>query len=186
MHLYYPDIAHGIDVAAESKRLAGVTFAARAADADVPQAHVGYADAADLNEGETDIAGNDGAAAVAAFERVLDRHPADARATFGLAVASLLDRQGDRAQELFEKIVAAGAVPGAGPDHPDARMLSWSHVYLGRLYDVQGDRDHAVAEYRAALAVDGAPDQAKVAAQHGVDQSFQTPKRADDPGNAHR
>jgi tetratricopeptide (TPR) repeat protein len=186
IHLFYPDIAHGIDVAAESKRLAGVQFAARTADSDVPQAHVGYADAADLNEGETDIAANNGAAAVAAFQRVLDRHPADARATFGLAFASLLVHQADRAQQLFEQIVAAGAVPGSGTDHPDARMISWSHVYLGRLYDVQGDRDHAVAEYRAALAVDGAPDQAKAAAQHGVDQSFQTPKRADDPGNAHR
>jgi len=186
MHLEYPDVARGIDVAAESRRLADVQFAPRTANTEVGEAHVGYADAADLNEGESDIAANNGPAAAAAFQRVLARHPNEARATFGLAVASVLSGQGDRAEELFEKIVAAGAVPGSGLDHPDARMLSWSHVYLGRLYDVQGDRDHAVVEYRAALAVEGAPDQAKAAAQHGVDQSFQTPKRADTPGNAQR
>jgi predicted Zn-dependent protease len=69
-------------------------------------------------------------------------------------------------------------------DRPDAHTLSWSHVYLGRLYDVQGNRDQAVAEYRAALSVEGAPDAAKAAAQGGVDQAFQAPKRADAPGNA--
>jgi hypothetical protein len=57
-------------------------------------------------------------------------------------------------------------------------------VYLGRLYDVQGDRDHAVAEYRAALSIDGAPDGAKAAAQKGVDQSFATPNHANGPGNS--
>jgi hypothetical protein len=72
------------------------------------------------------------------------------------------------------------------PDRPDARVLSWSHVYLGRLYDVQGNRDQAVAEYRAALLVDGAPDEAKAAAQHGVDQSFAPPNRTNNPGNAQR
>jgi hypothetical protein len=54
------------------------------------------------------------------------------------------------------------------------------------LYDVQGNRDQAVAEYRAALLVDGAPDEAKAAAQHGVDQSFAPPNRTNNPGNAQR
>ena len=60
---------------------------------------------------------------------------------------------------------------------PDPSNLSWSHIYLGRMYDVEGQRDLAVAEYRAALAVAGAPESARAAAQHGVDAGYQTPSR---------
>ena len=198
MKLYYPNLVRGINVAVESRRLADVKFAARTAEVARPHIAVGYADTADLTEGESEIALNNGAAAAAAFERYLTRHPSEARALFGLAVASLMQNQAERAQQLFEQIVAAGAPAGsapsagsagdsdAGTDRPDAHTLSWSHVYLGRLYDVQGNRDQAVAEYRAALSVEGAPDAAKAAAQKGVDQGFQAPKRADAPGNAQR
>jgi tetratricopeptide (TPR) repeat protein len=187
-----------INVAAESRRLAGVQFAPRTAEVERPHVAVGYADIADLTEGESEIALNNGSAAAAAFERVLSRRPGEARAMFGLAVASLMQNQAERAQELFEQIVAAGsaASPASGTgsaagsdavsDRPDARTLSWSHVYLGRLYDVQGNRDQAVAEYRAALSVEGAPDAAKAAAQRGVDQGFEAPKPAASPGNAQR
>jgi tetratricopeptide (TPR) repeat protein len=198
MNLYYPNLVHGINVAAESRRLAGVQFAPRTAEVERPHVAVGYADIADLTEGESEIALNNGSAAAAAFERVLSRRPGEARAMFGLAVASLMQNQAERAQELFEQIVAAGsaASPASGTgsaagsdavsDRPDARTLSWSHVYLGRLYDVQGNRDQAVAEYRAALSVEGAPDAAKAAAQRGVDQGFEAPKPAASPGNAQR
>ncbi|MGB6545167.1 MAG: hypothetical protein WBE97_06035 [Candidatus Acidiferrales bacterium] len=191
MNLYYPELARGIDVGAEAQRLANVKFAPRTEDLPQPHVAVGYADNADLTEGDQDIALNSADAAAAAFERVLVRHPAEARAVFGLAVASLMQNNPGRAQELFEQVIAAGAAVGTGAaqsaggdlDRPDARMLSWSHVYLGRLYDVQGNRDQAVAEYRAALSVAGAPDAAKAAAQKGVDQGFAAPKRADSPGN---
>jgi tetratricopeptide repeat protein len=199
MSLYYPDLVHGINVAAESQRLATLKFAARTEAVAQPHVAVGYADAADLTEGEQQIALNNGDAAAASFQRVLARRPDEPRALFGLAIASLMQKQAQRAQELFEQIVAAAAAagpataPGAAgppsampPDRPDARVLSWSHVYLGRLYDVQGNRDQAVAEYRAALLVDGAPDEAKAAAQHGVDQSFAPPNRTNNPGNAQR
>ncbi|MGB6429448.1 MAG: tetratricopeptide repeat protein [Candidatus Acidiferrales bacterium] len=196
MNLYYPDLVHGINVAAEMRRLAGVQFAPRTAEVARPHIAVGYADNADLIEGEAAIAANDANSAAASFERVLTRHPGESRALFGLAVASLMQSRAERAEQLFLQIVAAA--PGAGPasgtgstpatdaptDPPDARTLSWSHVYLGRLYDVQGNRDQAVAEYRAALSVEGAPDAAKAAAQKGVDQGFQAPQHTDDPGNA--
>jgi hypothetical protein len=199
MSLYYPDLVHGINVAVEAQRLATVKFAARTEDVEQPHVAIGYADNADLTQGEQDIAMNNADGAAAAFERVLARHPNEARAVYGLAVASLMQNQAGRAEELFEKIVAEGAAPTAADaapapgalsapaddlDRPDARMLSWSHVYLGRLYDVQGDRDHAVTEYRAALSVEGAPDAAKAAAQKGVDQSFAMPNHADGPGNS--
>ena len=34
----------------------------------------------------------------------------------------------------------------------DPRMLAWSHIYLGRIFDIQEKREVAVEHYRAALA----------------------------------
>jgi hypothetical protein len=52
-------------------------------------------------------------------------------------------------------------------------MLAWSHVYLGRIFDLEEDRTSAINEYQAALAVVGAPESALVAAQQGVKSAYQ-------------
>jgi Flp pilus assembly protein TadD len=130
----------------------------------------------DLAEGQRQISARNGAAAAASFERVLATHPDDERATYGLAVASALQGKPDQARELFTKVIAAAQNPLAGPDrHSDPSNLSWSHIYLGRMYDVEGKRDLAVVEYRAALAVQAAPDSARTAAQRGIDVGYRTP-----------
>ena len=109
---------------------------------------------------------------------MLATRPDDERATYGLAVASALQGKPDQARELFTKVIAAAQNPLAGASaHPDPSNLSWSHIYLGRMYDVEGKRDLAVLEYRAALAVSGAPDTARTAAQRGIETGYQTPAR---------
>ena len=57
----------------------------------------------------------------------------------------------------------------------DPRTLAWSHIYLGRLYDVVPDRQKAMAEYHAALTVrDSRPD-TKAAAEKGLKEAFTQP-----------
>ena len=190
MSYYLPDLIKGIDVAGETRRLRGVKFAeaASASDATPPpgSAHVAAspsaasADPVDeyLAEGQRQISARNGAAASASFERVLAAHPDDLRATYGLAVASALSGKPDRARELFSKVIAASkSSPTQGPAGPDPANVSWSHIYLGRMYDVEGQRDLAVAEYQAALAVAGAPESARTAARRGVETGYQTPSR---------
>jgi tetratricopeptide (TPR) repeat protein len=189
MGYYLPDLIKGIDVAAEQRRLRGVKFAEAApAGAQAPENNRSGAKPAvaaasaplddDLAEGQRQIAARNGAAAAASFERVLATHPEDESATYGLAVASALQGKPDQARDLFNKVIAAAQNPLAGPGvHSDPSHLSWSHIYLGRMYDVEGKRDLAVVEYRAALAVAGAPDSARTAAQHGIEAGYQTPSR---------
>jgi tetratricopeptide (TPR) repeat protein len=184
MSLYFPDLIRGINLTAEARREAALKFAA--SEEQTPAADTNSnAPAADpdLVAGEQQIAMGHPEAAAAAFERVLARQPDCARALYDLAVASLLQSRADRAEQLFLQVVEAGMKAPPGPAHPDAETLSWSHVYLGRLYDVAGNRDQAVAEYQDALAVAGAPDSARAAAQRGITQSYQTPKRDAGPGN---
>jgi hypothetical protein len=58
------------------------------------------------------------------------------------------------------------------------RTLAWSHIYLGRLYDImpQPDRQKAIAEYQAALIVRDAQPDTKAAAEQGLKQPFVAPK----------
>ena len=189
MSLYFPDLIRGIDLTAEEKRDAALQFAPSEIQSPEPVTATSAPlppEDPDLVAGERQIAMDHGDEAAAAFERVLARQPDCARALYGLAVASLLQSRAERAEQLFLQVVAAGANAPPGPARPDAGTLSWSHVYLGRLYDVAGNRDQAVAEYQDALAVAGAPDSARTAAQRGIAQSYQTPKRGAGPRGGSR
>jgi hypothetical protein len=128
---------------------------------------------------------------------VLKQDPSQPRAIYGLAIASVLSGKAAVARDLFEKVVAAGSaassgsVPSAGSAAssgsvpsigssansqsgatPDPNLLAWSHIYLGRIHDLEGERDQALGEYQAALAVSGAPESAKTAAQRGVQVAY--------------
>jgi tetratricopeptide (TPR) repeat protein len=202
MSYYFPDLIDGIDLAAEQKRLQNFQFAAlqevgpeKAAPGGVragsQPGQTGDAQSeleSALAQGDHEIALQDAAAAGKTFEKILAKYPENARATFGLAVASLLNHDADRAQELFEKLVAAaaagqatsaepagqapGQAPAAAGAAPDPGIVSWSHVYLGRLHDFAEERDQALVEYRAALGIAGAPEAVRVAAQRGIDAPY--------------
>ena len=103
-----------------------------------------------------------------------------------LAKSSLDDPRGDHAYAHYllarvnlmqrEPAAAIGDFEETLKASKDPRMLAWSHIYLGRLYDVVPDRQRAVAEYRAALTVrDGRPD-TKEAAEKGLKEPFVAPK----------
>jgi tetratricopeptide (TPR) repeat protein len=192
MSLYFPDLIDGIDVAAEQKRYANFKFAtldqvpAPETVASEGQTQPGQQPAQQndpqserdrlLAEGDHQIALQDAPAAIATFQKVLAKYPDNSRANFGLAVASLLNHDADRAQELFEKLVSAPSSAGGdavnSTSSSDPAILAWSHVYLGRLHDFAEERDQALAEYRAALAIAGAPEAARVAAQRGIDTPY--------------
>jgi tetratricopeptide (TPR) repeat protein len=50
----------------------------------------------------------------------------------------------------------------------DSRILAWSHIYLGRIFDIQQNRDAAVGHYRAALAAGDPAADTKAAAERGL------------------
>jgi len=137
-----------------------------------------------LLEGESQLAEKDTRRARATFQRVLEKYPDVPRAQYGLGVAVIVDGEVDRGRTLLDQVVvelsnpaaatqgtglgeepAAGAPKGYGPD---PRTLAWAHVWLGRIYEERGRREQAGVEYRAALAVTGAPEGARTAAQRGL------------------
>jgi tetratricopeptide (TPR) repeat protein len=184
MSLYFPDLVRSIDVVAEQQRLQSVRFApASDSRPDRERAEgVGTkkdktADAptdleSELSAAERMIAEQDAAGASRAFERILLETPGQPRAVYGLAVACILQGDAERAVALFDEVVAA-ARADSPQMRPEPSALAWSHIYLGRMHDLQDDREQALEEYRAALAVGNAPETARSAAQRGIAQAYQ-------------
>jgi len=180
---YFPRLMKSIDVRKEGEREEQVVFAP--ADSGSKGPATPAESAADqmarwLDLGDQQIATQDAKGAIASFEHVLKVEPKNPRALYGLAVASALNGLGKRAHDLFTQIVQPPVSSYADPS-----ILSWSHVYLGRMNDLAGLRQRAVEEYHAALAVTGLPEAARAAAQDGVKQPY-TPGGNDPGSDPHR
>jgi hypothetical protein len=177
MSYYFPDLIAGIDLAVEQKRLKNIRFApARTAAEPKQENSAAKPQASELEswlaEGNHEIAGQDAAAATMTFEKILAKYPDEPRAVYGLAIASVLSGKAARARELFERLVSALSPPLKSENAANPAILAWSHIYLGRIDDLEGERELALVEYHAALAVDGAPEAARVAAQRGLEQVY--------------
>jgi tetratricopeptide (TPR) repeat protein len=90
-----------------------------------------------------------------------------AQAHYVLARVNLMERQPGAAIGDFQEVLDTSK---------DPRTLAWSHIYLGRLYDIMPDREKAVAEYQAALVVRDAQPDTMAAAEEGIKRPFVAPK----------
>jgi tetratricopeptide (TPR) repeat protein len=183
MNLYFPDLLRSIDVVSEQQRLQTVKFAPASDSEPAGETLEGHGTKkqnvakpasdleAELSAAERMIADRNAAAAAEAFGRILEKTPGQPRALYGLAVASVLQGDAEHARALFEQVVAA-AQADSPQMRPEPAVLAWSHIYLGRMHDLEDDREQALQEYRAALAIDHASETARSAAQRGIEQAY--------------
>jgi Tfp pilus assembly protein PilF len=80
-----------------------------------------------------------------------------------LGLVALLKHDSPTAKEVFGRLTT-----GDHAASQDPMILTWSHVYLARIYGDEGDVDKAKSEFQAALNVAGGPDRARDAAQKGL------------------
>jgi tetratricopeptide (TPR) repeat protein len=179
MKRFFPDLVRAIDAKEEAKRLATIHFApADSAQPDDQAASEEVArnrklapttvpnDAeviAELTEGERRIAEKNPRAAEASFQKVLTKYPDQARAWYGIGLVALLDHDSARAKQVFGRLTTGDHTAAQDP-----MVLAWSHVYLARIYDDEGNPEVAKTEYQSALAVEGGPEKAKQAAEKGL------------------
>ena len=95
-------------------------------------------------------------------------------AHYVLARVNLMQRQPGAAVNDFQEVLDTSK---------DPRTLAWSHIYLGRLYDIMPppDRQKAIAEYQAALTVRDAQPDTKAAAEAGLKTPFIAPRADNQP-----
>jgi tetratricopeptide (TPR) repeat protein len=123
-----------------------------------------------LDLAEARLASGDVATASAMARQALTAHSdsmesiADsARAEFILARAAILTGHSDQAIDGFQKTMAASK---------DPRLISWSHIYLGRMLDLDCKRDQALTEYQAALQTRDGQQDTRLAAERGVKAAY--------------
>jgi hypothetical protein len=97
-----------------------------------------------------------------------------ARAHFILARADLLSVHPGESEDDAERTIdqAVAQFQKTLETSKDQRLLAWSHIYLGRVLDLECKRDQAVTEYKAALEVrDGRLD-TRLAAERGIKTAY--------------
>jgi hypothetical protein len=160
------EMVYGMDVSAQMSHVKSITFNQQSSS-DVVHRSPRELRGLDLAEmklmkGDTDGAG------VLAQQSVTDKSGDPARASFILARVAIMHRDVPVAQHDFEETIRLSK---------DPRMLAWSHIYLGRIYDIQDQRDQAVNEYRAALTVRDGQADTRMAAEKGLKQPYAVPQQ---------
>jgi tetratricopeptide (TPR) repeat protein len=162
------EMVYGMDMDAEVGRAKKIEFAAESSSDVVTR---GPRQLTGIDLAELKLMKGDTAGAAQLAQQALDQHTGDpARADYILALATLGHNDMDGAQHLFAEAVRLSK---------DPRTLAWSHIYLGRILDVQDEREQAVAEYKLALTVRDGQADTKVAAEKGIKQPFELPHRAE-------
>jgi len=147
----------------ESKELSAEVVARNRARAQVSALPNDPDALAALTEGEKKLAQKNPREAEASFKSVLAKYPNQPRAWYGLGMVAVLDHDAERAKEVFGRLTT-----GEYAASQDPLVMAWSHVYLGRIFEDEGQLDRAKSEYQAVLTVQGAPAQAQQAAQQGL------------------
>jgi tetratricopeptide (TPR) repeat protein len=160
----FPDWLNHIDVGHEKKRASEIAFAAQA-QPEVMQA-AKPASPSKIDLAERALASGNPAEAGKLAQESLQIKEDPSRAYFVLAKVASFGGDMPGAQSDFQKALEAGN---------DPHVVAWSHIYLGRIFDLQGERDNAVAQYKAALATSDVPPDAKGAAAHGLEHAYEPP-----------
>jgi tetratricopeptide (TPR) repeat protein len=161
----YGDMLNAIDVRGEVKRAAQIEFASGAAPEVVyiPR----HAPEQLLITAEKRLSAGDPATAQKLAQQALDEKSEDpGRALFILAQVATMNRDMEGARDYFQRALGAAKEP---------KVVAWSHIYLGRICDLQEDREAAVGHYRAALDASGSLPEAQAAAQKGLHQPYEPP-----------
>jgi tetratricopeptide (TPR) repeat protein len=164
----YPDLLNAIDVGKEMKRAAQVQFASQATPELLRLSRP--SDQLLLKQAEKRLAAGDPEGAQKLAQQAIDENREDpGRALFILAQVATMNRDMQGARGYFERALGVAHEP---------KVVAWSHIYLGRISDLQEDRDAALVHYRAALDAGGSMPEVKAAAQRGINQPYEPPTKS--------
>ena len=162
----YGEMLAHIEVGKESRMAGQIQFAARS---DPELLHLSRpAENKTLVMAEERLATGDKDTAQKLAQQVLDEKTEDpGRALFILAQVAAASSNMDGARNYFERALEVAHEP---------KVVAWSHIYLGRIFDLREERDEAVVHYKAALNTGAALPGVKDAAERGLQQPYEPPR----------
>jgi tetratricopeptide (TPR) repeat protein len=162
------EMVYGMDIDQQSHRAGMIEFD-KQADGDVLQ-HSKPHVLTGLDLAEAKLSAGDVATASAMARQALRSHPdtlesvsQEARADFILARVAIITGHPSEAIDDFQKTLSTSKEP---------RILAWSHIYLGRMLDLDCKRDQALAEYKQALSLRDGQQDTRLAAERGVKTAY--------------
>jgi tetratricopeptide (TPR) repeat protein len=168
----YGNILHAVSLDRERKRAREVVFREQATPEIVSAVQQAPNEDRVLDLADQKLAAGDreGAQKIA-NQVILHNHGGDApgHAAFILARIATLSGKMEDARVDFEQVVQSVK---------DPRILAWSHIYLGRIFDIQQNRDAAVEHYKAALAAGDPAADTRAAAEKGLTSPYQAGRAA--------
>jgi hypothetical protein len=164
----YGEMVGNIDLRKEEKRAAQVQFAVKA---DPELLHLSRPiEGKLLVTAEQRLAAGDANSAQKLAQEALDEKSEDpGRALFILAQVATMNRDLQGARKYFQQALEVAREP---------KVVAWSHIYLGRIFDLQEDRTAALDHYRAGLSAGASLPEAKAAAERGLRQPYEPPGHA--------
>jgi hypothetical protein len=184
-----PAMLAQIDVRREQKRASQIQFANQASPELLQLARPKESKLLETAQ-ERLTAGDAAAAEKLAKQALAEKAEDPGRALFILAQVSLNRHcdQGqatqecgqqriDGAREYFEQALKVTTEP---------KVVAWSHIYLGRIFDLQDDdengplRAQAVAHYKAAVGASDSLPEAKAAAERGIQKAYEPQRTSGD------
>jgi hypothetical protein len=161
----YGNMLNAIDVHGETKRAGNIEFASQASPEVLHIPRHGPDQL--LLTAEKRLSAGDPVSAQKLAQQALDEQREDpGRALFILAQAATMNRNLQGAREYFQRALDVAKEP---------KVVAWSHIYLGRIFDLQEERDAALGHYRAALAASSSLPEARAAAEKGLQQAYEPP-----------
>lgn len=170
----FPEWLYALDVPTEKKRAAGIVFA-NVATPESLQSAAQSRRVPLLQEAEQRFAAGDIRRAQGLAQQALEQKQEEGRALFLLAQIAAQNKDINNAQAYFERAIKLASEP---------RQIAWSHIYLGRIFDLKAERESAIAHYRAALAAGDTNPATRAAAERGLQQPYAPPgARQEEPSN---
>jgi tetratricopeptide (TPR) repeat protein len=160
----FPDWLHNLDVQEVKKHAGGIQFASTA-EPELTQASKRQPPTK-VERAERALASGNPANAAQLANEALAAKEDTARAYFVLARVATLNGNMQDARDNFAKALQAAK---------DPRIAAWCHIYLGRILDLQDDREDALVQYKAALDTGDVSAETKAAAERGLKAPYQPP-----------
>ena len=161
----YGQMLANIDTRKEEKQAAATQFASKA---DPEILHLARPAESKLliNASQRLSVGDVDGAKKLAQQALEEKSEDPARALFILAQAATMSRDLPGARDYFLRTLEIAHEP---------KVVAWSHIYLGRIFDLQEEREAALDHYRAALSTGAELPEAKAAAERGIQQPYEPP-----------
>lgn len=163
IRLYYPGVVKSIDVA----QVQSAFEAAQKAPVEKPVEPTEVQKL--IGEANSNLGGGNWDKAKELFEMVVANHDSSSGdALYGLGVVASIQNEREKARDFFQKALQSPS--------SDKSVKAWSHIYLGRLYDVEGERRDALLQYQAAIDIGDNTRNAIEVAKRGLKQPFSSRK----------